>query len=117
MKKFEKIRRVSKNFETYRSSCKVITFDDNYSGKKIEKNRHQKKKRKKINASGREKEREKKMEGEESEKRHEIINFTTRRLSIYSHRCCPITLHPINWTPISREEGQLLLAQTSDECQ
>lgn len=60
LKKFEKIRRVSKNFETYRSSCKVITFDDNYSGKKIEKNRHQKKKRKKINASGREKEREKK---------------------------------------------------------
>ena len=57
------------------------------------------------------------MEGEESEKRHEIINFTTRRLSIYSHRCCPITLHPINWTPISREEGLLLLAQTSDECQ
>lgn len=56
------------------------------------------------------------MEGEDSEKRHEIINFTTRRLSIYSHRCCPITLHPINWTPISRE-GLLLLAQTSDECQ
>lgn len=73
-------------------------------------------KKKKINASGRQKKTKRKMEGEESEKRHEIINFTTRRLSIYSHRCCPITLHPINWTPISRE-GLLLLAQTSDECQ
>lgn len=74
------------------------------------------KKKKKLTQAADKKKTKRKMEGEESEKRHEIINFTTRRLSIYSHRCCPITLHPINWTPISRE-GLLLLAQTSDECQ
>lgn len=89
-------------------------FRDNYSGKKSR--RIVIKKKKKLTQAADKKKTKRKMEGEESEKRHEIINFTTRRLSIYSHRCCPITLHPINWTPISRE-GLLLLAQTSDECQ